>query len=238
MIQSILNQLKKIGVHSLISNEAIILEVFEEVEQLEEIDESIYHLIASIKDTEFKKVMLVCPREYLNQLKLVGKHMEMKGERVIYKRSLETPLENAQLDYEIWSPTEKSSISFLSEVMGRSLADTKKFLKSMMVELPSQYQNMFTVNKINSEPIGVVLPHLEPGRNQEGRLFWIGIHPKHRGKGYGHHLHLIGLNRLREDFKAKTYLGATEVKNLPMRKTMQTNGCAEDHRVLTMEYRT
>ncbi|WP_279401563.1 hypothetical protein [Piscibacillus salipiscarius] len=62
--------------------------------------------------------------------------------------------------------------------------------------------------------------------------------PKHRGKGLGNHLHLIGLERLRADFKAKTYLGATEVENLPMRKTMQANGCVEDHRVLTLEYKT
>ncbi|MGP4072917.1 GNAT family N-acetyltransferase [Piscibacillus sp. B03] len=238
MIQSILNQLKNFGVHSLISQEVIILEILEDINQLNQIDESIDQLIAGIKETEFKKVMLVCPRGYLNQLEFVGKHMEMKGERVIYKRSLETPLESEPLDYEIWSPTEERSISFLSELMGRSLTDTKKFLKSMMVELPSQYQKMFTVFKINSEPIGVVLPHLEPGRNQEGRLFWIGVHPKHRGKGYGHHLHLIGLERLREDFKAKTYLGATEIDNVPMRKTMQANGCVEDHRVLTLEYRT
>ncbi|WP_054753309.1 hypothetical protein [Piscibacillus salipiscarius] len=140
MIQSILHQLKKLGVHSLISNEAIILEILEDVTQLDLVNETIDHLNSCIKGTEFKKVLLVCPREYLNQLKLVGKQMGMKGERVIYQRSLETPLESAPLDYEIWSPTDENSISFLSEVMGRSVKVTKKFLKSMMVELPSQYQ--------------------------------------------------------------------------------------------------
>lgn len=130
MIQSILHQLKKLGVHSLISNEAIILEILEDVTQLDLVNETIDHLNSCIKGTEFKKVLLVCPREYLNQLKLVGKQMGMKGERVIYQRSLETPLESAPLDYEIWSPTDENSISFLSEVMGRSVKVTKKFLKA------------------------------------------------------------------------------------------------------------
>jgi RimJ/RimL family protein N-acetyltransferase len=82
----------------------------------------------------------------------------------------------------------------------------------------------------------VVFPHLEPDKDREGRIFWIGIHPKFRGKGLGKYLHLIGLYRLRNDFNAKSYLGATEINNNPMKKIMKYNGCVENkHPVISLE---
>ncbi|WP_268626099.1 hypothetical protein [Paenibacillus alvei] len=70
----------------------------------------------------------------------------------------------------------------------------------------------------------------------EGRLFWIGIHPAYKGKGLGRGLHTIGLYRLQHDFQAKSYLGATEIENAPMRKIMETNGCVQQATVVSLKY--
>ncbi|GGN59112.1 GNAT family N-acetyltransferase [Oceanobacillus indicireducens] len=116
------------------------------------------------------------------------------------------------------------------------MKQTEKFLRSMKTELPSQVERMFTIYKVKDEPVGVVFPHLEPNKDREGRIFWIGIHPKFRGKGLGKNLHLIGLYRLRNDFKAKSYLGATEINNYPMKKIMLSNGCVENkNTVISLE---
>ncbi|WP_052345914.1 hypothetical protein [Paucisalibacillus sp. EB02] len=96
--------------------------------------------------------------------------MKIKGERVIYKRSLRNPINIGILDYELWSITEKKSVSFLSEVMDRNMDDAEKFLKSMGAELPSQVQRMFTIYIVKNEPVGVVFPHLEPDKDNEGRI--------------------------------------------------------------------
>ena len=154
--------------------------------------------------------------------------MKIKGERVIYTRSIRNPINMGVLDYEIWSITEKKSLSFLCEVMERKIDDIQKFLMSMKTELPLQVEKMFTVYIVKNEPVGVVFPHLEPDKDNEGRLFWIGIHPKFRGKGLGKNLHLIGLYRLQNDFNATSYLGVTQINNHPMRKIMIDNGCLEN----------
>ncbi|MBW8352125.1 GNAT family N-acetyltransferase [Bacillus sp. IITD106] len=234
----ILNQLKEAGVHSIISDEQIILEILEDnLNQPEQIDSLIKDLLNKTKNSNFKKVLLECPRFHLERLNFTRKKMKIKGERVIYKRSFSNPINIGILDHEIWSCTERKSVLFLSEVMGRNIDDTEKFLMSMTTELPSQAQRMFTIYIVKNEPVGVVFPHLEPDRDKEGRIFWIGIHPKFRGKGLGKNLHLIGLYRLQNDFNAKSYLGATQIKNNPMRKIMLSNGCIENkHTVMTLEH--
>lgn len=225
----ILNQLKEVGVHSIISDEQIFLEILEDnLNQAKQIDGLINDLLTETESSNFKKVLLECLRIHLRRLNCTVDRMKNIGERVIYIRSLRNPINIGILDYELWSITEKRSLSFLSEVMGRNVKETEKFLRSMKTELPSQVERMFTVYKVKNKPVGVVFPHLEPDKDREGRIFWIGIHPRFRGKGLGKNLHLIGLYRLRNDFKAKSYLGATEINNYPMKKIMISNGCVEN----------
>lgn len=233
----ILNQLKEVGVHSIISDEQIFLEILEDnLNQAKKIDGLINDLLTETESSNFKKVLLECLRIHLRRLDCTVDRMKNIGERVIYIRSLRNPINIGILDYELWSITEKRSLLFLSEVMGRNVKETEKFLRSMKTELPSQVERMFTIYKVENEPVGVVFPHLEPDKDREGRIFWIGIHPKFRGKGLGKNLHLIGLYRLRNDFKAKSYLGATEVNNNPMKKIMLSNGCVENkNTVISLE---
>lgn len=233
----ILNQLKEIGVHNIISDEQILLEILEDnLNQAEQIDGLINDLLTKTGSSNFKKVLLECPRIHLKRLNYTTDKMKIKGERVIYIKSLTNPINIGILDYELWSITEKKSVLFLSEVMGRNMDETEKFLISMKTELPSQVERMCTIYIVKNEPVGVVFPHLEPDKDREGRIFWIGIHPKFRGKGLGKKLHLIGLYRLRNDFKAKSYLGATEINNNPMKNIMIYNGCVENkHPVISLE---
>ena len=120
--------------------------------------------------------------------------------------------------------------------MSTSVIDAEKFLTEMRTELPSQVNNMYTVYIVNGEPVGVVFPHIEPNTNNEGRMFWIGIHPNFMGTGLGKDLHLIGLYRLKNEFKAMSYLGMTRVDNIPMRNIMLSNGCIQSNFVISLQY--
>ncbi len=163
--------------------------------------------------------------------------MDIIGERVIYKRSFMSPLNVSTQDYEVWSFSDDNSILFLSEVMGTSVSDAETFLTGMNTELPSQVKEMFTVYIVNNEPVGVVFPHIEPNTANEGRIFWIGIHPKFLGTGLGKNLHSIGLYRLKNDFKAMSYLGMTQIDNMPMRNIMVSNGCIQNNNtVISLQY--
>ncbi|WP_234007723.1 GNAT family N-acetyltransferase [Lysinibacillus sp. FJAT-14745] len=148
-----------------------------------------------------------------------------------------TPLNVSIPEFEIWSFSENNSILFLSEVMGTSFIAAEKFLTGMSTELPSQVKEMFTVYKINNEPVGVVFPHIEPNTDNEGRIFWIGMHPNFLGTGLGKNLHSLGLYRLKNEFKAMSYLGMTQVDNIPMRNIMASNGCIQNkNTVISLQY--
>lgn len=100
-----------------------------------------------------------------------------------------------------------------------------------------QAEKMYTVYIVNNEPVGVVFPHIEPNTDKEGRIFWIGIHPNFQGTGLGKNLHLIGLQRLKNDFHANSYLGMTQVDNTPMRNIMVSNGCIQNkNTVISLQY--
>jgi len=233
-----LQHLQRVGVHYLKSDSVIILEILENKLHLaSEIDVLINELLNKLQSSRLKKVRFECPKILLDSLNCIRDKMEVIGERVIYKRSLQTPLNVSTPDYEVWSLSENNSISFLSEVMATSFSDAEKFLTSMRTELPSQVKDMFTVYIVNNEPVGVVFPHIEPNTDNEGRIFWIGIHPNSLGTGLGKNLHSIGLYRLKNKFKAMSYLGMTQVDNVPMRNIMASNGCVQSkNTVISLQY--
>lgn len=99
-------------------------------------------------------------------------------------------------------------------------------MRSVEVELGPDYKKSCIVAYDSGNPIGVIMPHIEPGTFDEGRLFYFGLIPKERGKGKSKSLHQQALEILKKDFKAKSYIGSTSLNNIPMLKTFESNGCA------------
>lgn len=237
-IDTLLKQLQNVGVHYIKSESAIILEILKDKHNnATEIDMLINELITQQRNGNVKKIKLECPKLVLDRLTSTKLNMKILGERIIYTNTLTMPVDVSVPNYEVWSTFENNSISFLSEVMQKSYNDTENFLIQMSEELPTQVDKMYTVYKVHNEPVGVVFPHIEPHTDREGRMFWIGIHPNSLGKRMGRALHLIGLFRLKNDFKAKSYLGITQVNNLAMKKIMISNGCIQNKNTLiSLEY--
>ncbi|MBM6617893.1 GNAT family N-acetyltransferase [Bacillus suaedaesalsae] len=233
-MEEIIQQLKKLGVHVLCNHDDILVEIpNHELLKWQEADRCIHELLKN-RD---RRVVLECSKTILDQLPTVQEKMTLIGERILFSKTLSQSHEKEVPSYEVWPPFDSKSISFLSEVMNVSNEKAKRFLENMKSELPTQVDNMYTVYMENDVPIGVVFPHIEPDTNQEGRMFWIGIHLEHQGKGYAKALHSIGLFRLQHDFHAKMYVGATKVENIPMQKVMITNGCVQQkHKIMTFEY--
>lgn len=236
-MDELLKDLKEAGVHSIKGDSEIILEIFQDERISPNKVDYLINKLLTLDESRIEKVKLECTQGTLNKLMLTRGKMKVIGERVIFKKSFAKCEIEKVPPYEVWPLLNKSSVTFLSEVMNLTYEQTEKFLKSMETELPEQADKMFTVYTVNSEPAGVVFPHLEPDRDQEGRMFWIGIHPDFKGKGHGKNLHLIGLHRLQYDFKAEKYLGATRADNAAMRKIMEANGCTQDsNSVMSLVY--
>ncbi|MDQ0268308.1 GNAT family N-acetyltransferase [Cytobacillus purgationiresistens] len=73
-------------------------------------------------------------------------------------------------------------------------------------------------------PIGISIPHIEPGTEDEGRLFYFGILPEQRGKGFAAKMHADSLQSL-ISIGASYYIGSTAEENTTMVRVFLRNGC-------------
>ena len=74
----------------------------------------------------------------------------------------------------------------------------KQVMESLENELGSEWRTNCFIFRKSGEPIGLSIPVIEQGTVDEGRLFYFGVVPEWRGKGYGSALHRISLNLLQE----------------------------------------
>jgi GNAT superfamily N-acetyltransferase len=72
--------------------------------------------------------------------------------------------------------------------------------------------------------IGIGIPHIEMGTEDEGRLFYFGVVPEMRGHGIGTKIHKLTLSLLKK-WNAIDYVGSTDIHNKHMIKIFERNGC-------------
>lgn len=87
---------------------------------------------------------------------------------------------------------------------------------------------------LGKDAAGVVLPQVFPKHDDEGTLFYVGVRPAFRGRGYGKVLHAAGLEFLSRHGVMK-YVGSTDERNLPMIRVFKANGCAQTGTQLFLE---
>lgn len=119
----------------------------------------------------------------------------------------------------IWIESMKDSLNPPSSL------NIDELMRSVELEIGSDYKDSCMVAFEKGNPIGVIIPHIEHGTLNEGSLYYFGLIPKERGKGKSKRLHQQALRILESSFKATYYIGRTSHRNLPMLKTFENNGC-------------
>ncbi|WP_394219290.1 GNAT family N-acetyltransferase [Halobacillus trueperi] len=109
-------------------------------------------------------------------------------------------------------------------------------MKTVKKELGPGYVDTCLTAYENGIPIGVVMPHIEPGTKEEGRIFYFGLVPEERGKNKATALYKEGLNVLKSRFHASYSVGATSVHNKPMLKVFENCGCTMTEKVRVYKY--
>ncbi|MFJ7725189.1 GNAT family N-acetyltransferase [Neobacillus sp. NPDC097160] len=99
-------------------------------------------------------------------------------------------------------------------------------LMSVKSELGVNWENSCRVYFLQNHPIGISIPHIEPGTTDEGRLFYFGLLPKMRRKGLSSAMHLQSLWALKE-MGASYYIGSTDIANKKMQGVFEKNGCVK-----------
>lgn len=120
---------------------------------------------------------------------------------------------------EIWAESMTDSLNASSSLT------LDEQMKSLEIELGPDYKDSCLVAYEEGRPIGVVIPHIEPGTRDEGRLFYFGLIPSERGNGKSRPLHKLALQLLKDEFNASYYIGGTSKSNQPMLKTFNASGC-------------
>ncbi|MFC5601731.1 GNAT family N-acetyltransferase [Sporosarcina koreensis] len=100
----------------------------------------------------------------------------------------------------------------------------EQVMESLENELGPEWRASCYMFRKSGEPVGLSIPIIEQGTVDEGRLFYFGVVPEYRGKGYGAVFHRISLNLLRK-IGAATYVGSTDEANQHMIRIFEQNGC-------------
>lgn len=153
---------------------------------------------------------------------------EYRGEESVVIKSIEQI--TADLFIEVWKETMIGSLNASS-----TLSIEKEFM-GMKSELGLDYEKSCLMAFLEKKPIGITMPHIEPGTVDEGRLFYFGLLPEYRGKGWGSTLHKLSLHLLKK-MGAAYYIGATGYKNIPMQRIFQINGCQMFEKKFTFRLR-
>ncbi|MGP4059339.1 GNAT family N-acetyltransferase [Halobacillus sp. H74] len=125
----------------------------------------------------------------------------------------------------IWERAMKGSLN------APSLLDMDEQMRGVEKELGSTYIDTCILAFEGERAIGVIMPHIEPGTEAEGRIFYFGLVPEARGKRKAVQLYKQGLDLLNKQFGATYSIGATSKNNKPMLRVFEETGFEITERV-------
>lgn len=79
---------------------------------------------------------------------------------------------------------------------------------------------------LGRDAIGVILPQAFAESDGQGSLFYVGVRPEFRGRGFGKILHARGLAFLAGK-NIRRYIGSADARNEPMKAVFRANGCRQ-----------
>lgn len=110
-----------------------------------------------------------------------------------------------------------------------NLFTIEQIMESLELELGDGWRSLAMLFLEGDVVIGLAIPHIEAGTEDEGRLFYFGIMPTWRSRGKATPCHGEAL-RFLQKLGAKRYIGSTDVANQAMIRVMNNNGALERDR--------
>ena len=213
----------------------MIIEGIEKFKKADLIETLLDRLDSALNYNEVSKVLITLDRFFTIGSRLLENNFyTLQSETIEYHKEFQLEIKcadyNSSITYEqigeerieaflsIWELCSKGTLNL------PSTNSTQIQYEAMKQEIGEQYRTSCYIVRFDEEPFGMVIPIIEPGTNEEGRLFYIGILPEWRGKGLGTHLHQLGLALLQEK-GATYYIGSTAIENKPMQQIFRNNNC-------------
>lgn len=161
----------------------------------------------------------------------------------VRKKLLSLPAKNFNFEWKSVSDSHVTEDEF-AELWTRCMMYTgnthstltiNEHIDSLKSELQASWKSSCFVAYNGRDPIGISIPHLEPGTRDEGRLFYFGILPDKRGQGLAKQMHADSLYLLK-NLGAGYYVGSTHETNTRMRRVFKSNGCTLTAKTVSFYY--
>ncbi|MEV5111228.1 GNAT family N-acetyltransferase [Bacillus sp. LBA3-1-1.1] len=120
---------------------------------------------------------------------------------------------------------EDAFYSLWNEVTGEQI-DYDQFVNTMLQEIGERWKEHCLTASIDEEPIGIVIPHIERGTLEEGKLMYFAVAPNMRNKGY-EMAFFTGAMFVLKEIGASYYIGETNVQNEWMKDVFEKNECQQ-----------
>lgn len=190
-----------------------------------------------IRDAEFKyldNLTILVPSTFHEETKSYIRKLGFKGhdEVCFVKLNLQKGWRECESAFQLQSLGEVGE-SVFKETWRRSMEGSlnapqslnmEEQMKSVIKELGPSYIDTCLTAYENGKPIGVVMPHIEPGTVDEGRIFYFGLITEARGRGKSTTLYRQGLALLKDEFGASYSVGSTSIHNKPMLRVFEKCG--------------
>lgn len=143
---------------------------------------------------------------------------------IVFKDIYEVEGVESEIDFKLIEEIgEDAFYSLWNEVTGEQI-DYDHFVHMMLQEIGEQWKEHCLTASVDEEPIGIVIPHIERGTLEEGKLMYFAAAPNMRNKGYEAAL-FTGAMFVLKEIGASYYIGETNVQNEWMKGVFEKNGC-------------
>ncbi|MFZ3197581.1 GNAT family N-acetyltransferase [Bacillus mycoides] len=145
---------------------------------------------------------------------------------IVFKDIYEVEDIESEIDFKLIEEIgEAAFYSLWNEVTGEQI-DYDQFVNTMLQEIGGQWKEYCLTASIDEEPIGIVIPHIERGTLEEGKLMYFAVAPNMRNKGY-EAAFFTGAMFVLKEIGASYYIGETNVQNEWMKDVFEKNGCQQ-----------
>ena len=143
---------------------------------------------------------------------------------IVFKDIYEVEDVESEIDFKLIEEVgEDTFYSFWNE-MTKEQVDYNQFVHMMEQEIGEQWKEHCLTAVASEEPIGIVIPHIEKGTLEEGKLMYFVMAPNMRNKGY-EAAFFTGAMFVLKEIGASYYIGETNVQNEWMKDVFGKNGC-------------
>ncbi|MGE7883565.1 GNAT family N-acetyltransferase [Bacillus sp. NPDC094077] len=143
---------------------------------------------------------------------------------IVFKDIYEVDDIESEIDFKLIEEIgENAFYSLWNEVTGEQV-DYDQFVKLLEQEIGGQWKEHCLTAVVGEETVGIVIPHIERGTLEEGKLMYFAVAQNMRNKGYEAAL-FTGAMFVLKEIGASYYVGETNVQDEWMKGVFEKNGC-------------